>query len=246
MLSKPSEPLISAKHLSFRAGGADILKDVSFEVRAGEIVTLIGPNGSGKTSLLKALLGLAPATGEITRKPDLRIGYVPQNFPRDMSLPMTVGRFARLFADRDAVDAALARVGISSLRERQIARLSGGELARVLLARAIAGRPELLILDEPLAGVDVAGEAALYHLIAEIRDEIGCGVVLVSHDLHVVMAQADRVVCLNGHVCCEGRAEQVVSDPAFAQLFGPRVAGELALYVHRHDHAHSHASTGSA
>ena len=108
----------------------------------------------------------------------------------------------------------------------------------MLLARAIAGRPELLILDEPLAGVDVAGEAALYHLIAEIRDEIGCGVVLVSHDLHVVMAQADRVVCLNGHVCCEGRAEQVVRDPAFAQLFGPRVAGELALYVHRHDHSH--------
>ena len=238
MLSKPFEPLILAKHLSFRAGGADILKNVSFEVRAGEIVTLIGPNGSGKTSLLKALLGLAPATGEIARKPDLRIGYVPQNFPRDMSLPMTVGRFARLFADRDAADAALARVGIASLRERQIARLSGGELARVLLARAIAGRPELLILDEPLAGVDVAGEAALYHLIAEIRDEIGCGVVLVSHDLHVVMAQADRVVCLNGHVCCEGRAEQVVRDPAFAQLFGPRVAGELALYVHRHDHSH--------
>ena len=238
MLSKSSEPLISAKHLSFRAAGTDVLKDVGFEVRAGEIVTLIGPNGSGKTSLLKALLGLAPASGEIVRKPGLRIGYVPQNFPRDMSLPMTVGRFTRLFADRAAVDAALARVGIAPLRERQIARLSGGELARVLLARAIAGRPELLILDEPLAGVDVAGEAALYHLIAQIRDEIGCGVVLVSHDLHVVMAQADRVVCLNGHVCCEGRAEQVVSDPAFAQLFGPRIAGELALYVHRHDHSH--------
>ena len=232
------EPLISAKHLGFRVGGRDVLKDIGFEVRSREIVTLIGPNGSGKTSLLKALLGLAPSTGEIVRKPGLRIGYVPQNFPRDMSLPLTVGRFTRLFADRDAADAALARVGIAALREAQIARLSGGELARVLLARAIAGRPELLILDEPLAGVDVAGEAALYHLIAEIRDEIGCGVVLVSHDLHVVMAQADRVVCLNGHVCCEGRAEQVVSDPAFAQLFGPRVAGELALYVHRHDHSH--------
>ena len=176
MLPQTSEPLISAEHLSFRVAGADILKDVSFEVRPGEIVTLIGPNGSGKTSLLKALLGLAPANGKIVRRPGLRIGYVPQNFPRDMSLPMTVGRFARLFADRDAVDAALARVGIASLRERQIARLSGGELARALLARAIAGRPELLILDEPLAGVDVAGEAALYHLIAEIRDEIGCGV----------------------------------------------------------------------
>jgi zinc transport system ATP-binding protein len=130
-------------------------------------------------------------------------------------------------------------VGIRHLRTRQIVALSGGELARVLLARAIAGKPELLILDEPLAGVDVAGEAALYHLIAEFRDEFGCAVLLVSHDLHVVMAQADRVVCLNGHVCCEGKAEQVVRDPAFAQLFGPRVASELALYVHRHDHSHA-------
>ena len=130
------------------------------------------------------------------------------------------------------------------LTNSQMMALSGGELARVLLARAIAGRPELLILDEPLAGVDVAGEAALYHLIAEIRDELGCGILLVSHDLHVVMAQADRVVCLNGHVCCEGRAEQVVQDPAFAQLFGPRVASELALYVHRHDHSHAGAGHG--
>jgi zinc transport system ATP-binding protein len=233
-----SDPLISAHHLSLSAGTAEILSNVDFEIRAGEIVTLIGPNGSGKTSLLKALLGLVPAKGEIVRKPGLRIGYVPQNFARDRSLPMTVGRFARLFADRAAVDAALERVGITALADHQLATLSGGELARVMLARAIAGKPELLILDEPLAGVDVAGEAALYQLIAQIRDEIGCGIVLVSHDLHVVMAQADRVVCLNGHVCCEGKAEQVVGDPAFAQLFGPRVAGELALYAHRHDHSH--------
>jgi len=230
--------LISATDLSLRSGNTTILDHVDFHVAASEIVTLIGPNGSGKTTLLKALLGLMPARGEIVRKPGLRIGYVPQNFARDRSLPITVGRFARLFADRASVDAALQRVGIAALTDHQIASLSGGELARVMLARAIAGRPELLILDEPLAGVDVAGEAALYHLIAQIRDEIGCGIVLVSHDLHVVMAQADRVVCLNGHVCCEGKAEQVVSDPAFAQLFGPRVAGELALYAHRHDHSH--------
>lgn len=230
--------LISARNLSVRRGAAFILAGVDFDVRAREIVTLIGPNGSGKTTLLKALLGLAAASGEVARKPGLRIGYVPQHFPRDRSMPMTAARFARLFASAADVDRAFRRTGISHLCGHQIASLSGGELARVLLARAIAGRPELLILDEPLAGVDVAGEAALYHLIAEIRDEIGCGVVLVSHDLHVVMAQADRVVCLNGHVCCEGKAEQVVSDPAFAQLFGPRVAGELALYAHRHDHSH--------
>lgn len=235
-------PLLFAKGLSLDAGGASILANVSLSVGAGEIVTLIGPNGSGKTSLLRALLGLAaPVGGEIGRKPGLRIGYVPQHFVRDRSLPMTVGRFARLFAAAGAAGAALERAGAAGLEARQLCSLSGGELARVLLARAIAGRPELLVLDEPLAGVDIAGEAALYRLIAEIRDEIGCGVLLVSHDLHVVMAQADRVVCLNGHVCCEGKAEQVVSDPAFVALFGPRVAGELALYVHRHDHSHPHA-----
>jgi zinc transport system ATP-binding protein len=173
------------------------------------------------------------------RKPGLRIGYVPQNAARDRSLPITVERFLRLYAPDTAVTASQARVGIEHLRTRQVVALSGGEFARVLLARAIAVQPELLILDEPLAGVDVAGEAALYHLIAEIRDDLGCAVLLVSHDLHVVMAQADRVVCLNGHVCCEGRAEQVVRDPAFAKLFGPRVADELALYVHRHDHSHA-------
>jgi len=238
------ELLIAARHLGLRLGGTDILRDVDFEVRAGEIVTLIGPNGSGKTSLLKALLGLAPATGALSRKPGLRIGYVPQHFPRDRSLPITVHGFLRLFAPEEAAAAALRRLGLGHLATRQIVALSGGELARVLLARAIAGKPELLILDEPLAGVDVAGEAALYHLIAEFRDELGCAVLLVSHDLHVVMAQADRVVCLNGHVCCEGKAEQVVRDPAFAQLFGPRVASELALYVHRHDHSHAGSGHG--
>ncbi|HWA91337.1 MAG TPA: metal ABC transporter ATP-binding protein [Rhizomicrobium sp.] len=232
------DPLIAATGLSVRAGQAHILSGVDFAIRAGEIVTLIGPNGSGKTSLLKALMGLMPASGTIRRKPGLRLGYVPQNFPRDRSLPMTVARFLSLYADEAATRDALARVGIAERAGRQLAALSGGELARVQLARAIATRPELLILDEPLAGVDVAGEAALYHLIAELRDERGCGVLLVSHDLHVVMAQADRVICLNGHVCCEGKAEQVVKDPAFAQLFGPRVADELALYVHRHDHSH--------
>jgi zinc transport system ATP-binding protein len=236
-----SEPLIAADRLSFHAGGAHILDRVSLAVHPREIVTLIGPNGSGKTTLLKALLGLVRAEGRISRRPDLKIGYVPQQFERDASLPMTVAGFLGLFAPAKAADAALARVGISQAKNRQLEALSGGELARVLLARAIASRPDLLVLDEPVAGVDVAGEAALYHLIAEIRDELGCGVLLVSHDLHVVMAQADRVVCLNRHICCEGDAHSVVRDPAFVGLFGARAAGELALYAHHHDHAHGPA-----
>jgi len=232
-----SEPLITAKHLSVRAGAMHILNDVSLAIHAREIVTLIGPNGSGKTTLLKALLGLTPCRGEIVRRAGLKIGYVPQQFAPDPSLPITVERFLRLFATPQESAAALGRVGANETRGRQMSALSGGELARVLLARAVAGHPGLLVLDEPLAGVDVVGEAAFYHMIAELRDELGCGILLVSHDLHVVMGKADRVICLNHHVCCEGDAHDVVRDPAFQELFGAR--GELALYPHHHDHAHT-------
>ncbi|HEY0281702.1 MAG TPA: ATP-binding cassette domain-containing protein, partial [Rhizomicrobium sp.] len=174
-----SEPLIAADRLSFHAGGAHILDRVSLAVHPREIVTLIGPNGSGKTTLLKAILGLVRAEGKVSRQPGLKIGYVPQHFERDASLPLTVSGFLGLFAPAKAAASALARVGIAEMKTRQLGALSGGELARVLLARAIAARPDLLVLDEPITGVDVAGEAALYHLIAEIRDEIGCGVLLV-------------------------------------------------------------------
>ena len=232
-----TEPLITATHLSFTAGRLTILSNVSLAIHRGEIVTLIGPNGSGKTTLLKALLGLVRVDGEISRRPGLKIGYVPQQFTPDPSLPLTVNRFVDLFAGRNAGRAALLRVGIAEAGERQLATLSGGEQARVLLARAIASKPDLLVLDEPLAGVDISGEAALYHLIAELRDELSCGILLVSHDLHVVMSKSDRVICLNHHVCCEGDARSVARDPAFIALFGSR--GELAIYPHHHDHAHT-------
>jgi len=231
-----SEPLIAVRHLHVQAGSFEIVKDVSLALHAREIVTLIGPNGSGKTTLLKALLGLIASKGEIMRRPGLKIGYVPQQFAPDLSLPLTVRRFLALFAPPEAGEAALGRVGVSDAAGRQMSTLSGGELARVLLARAIVGRPELLVLDEPLAGVDISGEAALYHLIADLRDEFGCGILLVSHDLHVVMGKADRVVCINRHICCEGDVHTVARDPAFLELFGAR--GELAIYPHLHNHAH--------
>lgn len=234
-----TEPLIAATGITVRAGGTSILDHVSLAVAPREIVTLIGPNGSGKTTLLRAILGLVRSEGSIVRRQGLKIGYVPQQFARDISLPMTVRRFLNLFAPAEAAEAALQRVGIEGSARQQLTALSGGELARVLLARAIAGKPDLLVLDEPLAAVDVSGEVALYHLIAEIRNELGCGVLLVSHDLHIVMGQADRVVCLNRHVCCEGKAHAVVRDPAFLELFGHRAAGELAVYAHHHDHAHA-------
>ncbi len=232
-----NEPLITAKHLKVQAGALHILDDVSLAIHAREIVTLIGPNGSGKTTLLKALLGLIRCWGESTRRAGLKIGDVPQQLVPDLSLPITGPRFIALFAPKEAGRAALQRVGVAESGTRQLSALSGGELARVLLARAIAGKPDLLVLDEPLAGVDISGEAALYHLIAEIRDELGCGILLVSHDLHVVMGKADHIVCLNHHVCCEGDARAVVKDPAFVELFGAR--GELAVYPHHHDHAHT-------
>ncbi len=231
-----SAPLLEGTAISVAKSGAHILDSVSLSIGPREIVVLIGPNGSGKTTLVKALLGLAPHEGEVRRKPGLRIGYVPQNFPRDTSLPMTVGRFLEIYGGGRA---ALARVGVEHLASHQLATLSGGEMARVLLARAIAAKPDLLFLDEPFAGVDISGEAALYALIAELRDEIGCGVLLVSHDLHVVMAQASRVICLNRHVCCQGEAGAVVRDPAFVELFGARMAAELAIYHHHHDHEHA-------
>jgi len=233
-------PLVEAENLSVAAGGAQIIDHVDLSLAAGEIVVLIGPNGSGKTAFIRALRGLGPVRGRVRCRPGLKTGYVPQHFARDHTLPMTVRRFIEVFApnEKGAADAALTRVGIAALANKQVATLSGGEMARVLLARAIVHKPDLLLLDEPFAGVDLSGEAALYRLIAELRDELHCGVLLVSHDLHVVMAEASRVICLNRHICCQGEAGAVIRDPAFVELFGSRIASELALYAHHHDHSH--------
>jgi zinc transport system ATP-binding protein len=234
-------PLVTAENISVSYGGERILDSVSLAVSRGEIVTLIGPNGSGKTTLVRALLGLvALNSGRIVRH-TTRIGYVPQSFARDKSLPMTARRFVAGFGEAGAQDAleALARAGVEETAERQLASLSGGEMARVGLARALLRQPEILFLDEPLSGVDLAGEAALYELIAEVRNETGAAIFLVSHDLHVVMATADRVICLNHHICCEGDAKSVVKDPGFVAMFGPGLAAQLAVYTHHHDHAHA-------
>jgi zinc transport system ATP-binding protein len=236
-----SPPLLAAENVSVTLGGTKILDGVSLSLRSGEIVTLIGPNGSGKTTLVRILLGLIrPDSGRVVRGAE-RIGYVPQFFVRDRSLPMTALRFCLLFSGatrRDAM-AALERTGVAHVAEEPLHALSGGEMARVALARAMLKRPQLLVLDEPLAGVDISGEAALYELIASLRRELSAGILLVSHDLHVVMAAADHVVCLNRHVCCEGDALAVAANPSFIQLFGTAVAKQVALYSHHHDHSHA-------
>ena len=235
--------LIEARHLCVRLGGTEVLHDISLAVEPGEIITVVGPNGSGKSTLLRALLGiLPPAAGRVARAPGLRLGYVPQRLQIDRSMPITVRRFLSLPVRVTDVQAAevLVRVGMDGSATLQMAALSGGQLQRVLLARALLARPQVLMLDEPTQGLDQPGEAAFYRLIEEVRAGTGCAVLMVSHDLHVVMAASDRVVCLNGHVCCEGTPQVVSSAPEYRALFGLGTQGALALYRHEHDHDHAH------
>ena len=235
--------LIAASGLTRGFGGPPVLRDVDFRIDPGEIVTVVGPNGSGKSVLLRLLLGiLRPDRGRVMRKAGLRLGYVPQRLHVDQALPMPVGRFLSLpqrqRADRQL--AVLARVGLPDLRRQQMTTLSGGQFQRVLLARALLAEPELLVLDEPTQGLDQPGVAAFYRLIEEVRAELGCAVLSVSHDLHVVMSASDRVICLNGHVCCEGTPQVVSAAPEYRALFGHGTGGALALYRHLHDHSHDH------
>ena len=235
--------LITAERICVRFGGVEVLHDVSLFVRPGEIVTILGPNGSGKSTLIRALLGIIPvAHGHVARAPGLRLGYVPQKLAVDRSMPMTVRRFLSLpvrVSDAAAAE-VLQRVGVEGLEQRQMAALSGGQFQRVLLARALLSDPQLLILDEPTQGLDQPGEAAFYQLIEAVRQQTGAAVLMVSHDLHVVMAASDRVICLNGHVCCEGTPRVVSNAPEYRALFGLGTKGALALYQHDHDHAHDH------
>ncbi|MCB1505479.1 MAG: metal ABC transporter ATP-binding protein [Hyphomicrobiaceae bacterium] len=233
--------LISARGLTLRRGRRSVLEAVDIDLLPCEIVTLIGPNGAGKTTLVRLLLGLERAEqGEIYRRKDLRIGYVPQRFDIDHALPMTVMRFLSLGLDvsENQIAQTLADVGAGHVIDRQLARLSGGEGQRVVLARALLRQPNLLVLDEPVRGVDATGEAELYTLIGCLRTERGFGVLLVSHDLHVVMAASDRVLCLNRHVCCSGVPTDVARHPEYMRLFGKEVARAFAIYEHHHDHAH--------
>lgn len=235
-----SAVLIEATGLAVTFGERQVLENVDLSLSEREIVTLIGPNGAGKTTLVRTLLGLQrPSTGKLTRRPGLRIGYMPQRVTVDAILPMNVERFLRLGARRrSAVAHTAARLGVSDLLHSPIQGLSGGEMQRVLLARALLRDPQLLVLDEPAQGVDVGLQSAFYRLIRQIRDEQACGVLMVSHDLHLVMAATDRVICLNGHVCCTGRPEAVSRDPAYQRLFGGADTRGLAVYAHDHDHTH--------
>ncbi|MEO0670370.1 MAG: metal ABC transporter ATP-binding protein [Pseudomonadota bacterium] len=235
--------LISVHNLSVAYGANTVLRNVALALEPGEIVTIVGPNGSGKTSLLRAIIGAtAPASGQISLQPDLRVGYVPQRLHIDQTLPITVERFMKLTdrVSRAACATALEAAGVPDLLKRQMSQLSGGQFQRVLLARALINRPDVLLLDEATQGLDQPGSAAFYQQIEAVRNDTGCAVLMISHDLHVVMSASDRVICLNGHVCCEGAPAVVASAPEYRALFGAGTGGALALYRHEHDHEHDH------
>lgn len=237
-----ADPMVRLEDVGIIRDGRWLVRNIVLDVHKGEIVTLIGPNGSGKSTTARLALGtLTPDEGTVQRISNLRTAYVPQKLTIDWTLPLDVERFMQLTGNlpQGMIEDALAMTGAAHLLRAQVRLLSGGEFQRVLLARAFARKPDLLVLDEPVQGVDFAGEIALYKLIAEIRDTLGCGILLISHDLHVVMAATDRVICLNGHICCSGTPKAVASSPQYRALFGDRAASSLAVYEHHHDHSHA-------
>lgn len=224
-----------------------LLQDVSLQLDRGKVVTIIGPNGAGKSTLLRSLVGLMPLSrGAIEKSRELSIGYMPQKINLDPRLPLTVFQFLRLWcSSNDGLEDHLEQVNALHLKDFSIHSLSGGEMQRVLLARALLKDPSLLVLDEPAQGVDVLGQTELYTLIHQIRKERNCGVLLVSHDLHIVMARSDEVICLNRHVCCAGHPRSVSQNPQYHQLFGMPVTEVLAPYTHNHDHRHDDCDEGN-
>ncbi|PZU85172.1 MAG: zinc ABC transporter ATP-binding protein [Shinella sp.] len=239
--TRNNQPLVTLQEAGIRRSGRWLVRGVEFSVAPGEIVTLIGPNGSGKSTSAKMAIGvLKPDEGRVERKPGLRVGYVPQKLAVDWTMPLTVKRLMSLTGPlpESEIKSALEAVGIAHLASAEVQHLSGGEFQRALLARAIARKPDLLVLDEPVQGVDFSGEIALYDLITSIRNSTGCGILLISHDLHVVMAETDTVICLNGHVCCRGTPAAVSQSPEYMRLFGANAGRTLAVYSHDHDHTH--------
>ena len=240
-MNKEKKTLLKLENAGFSKNNKWLVKGVSLEVKQGEIVTLIGPNGSGKSTTAKIALGIYKEIEGKVNKFTNKIGYVPQKISIDWTLPIRVIDFMSLTKEPtdEQINIALNLTGVEHLINKSLGNLSGGEFQRVLIARAIAKQPEVLVLDEPVQGVDFKGEIALYELIKKISEELNCGILLISHDLHVVMSATDFVVCLNGHVCCSGTPQVVAKNDEYQELFGDRASTTLSIYEHKHDHTHS-------
>ena len=234
--------LVELNKVGFKQNNKWLVEGVTLKVEKGKIVTLIGPNGSGKSTTAKIALGIYKNIEGSVEKFTNKVGYVPQKISIDWTLPLRVYDFMLLTEDikDEAIDEALTLTGVTHLKNENLGNLSGGEFQRVLLARAISKKPELLVLDEPVQGVDYTGEIALYELIKKISDTLNCGILLISHDLHTVMTATDHVVCLNGHVCCYGSPIDVAKNNEYKTLFGEQASQILSIYEHKHDHEHSH------
>ena len=233
--------LVKLNEVGIRQNDKWLVKGVSLVVEKGKIVTLIGPNGSGKSTTAKIALGIYKKIEGQVEKYTNNVGYVPQKISIDWTLPLRVNDFMLLTENLkdEAVNEALSLTGVIHLKNKNLGNLSGGEFQRVLLARAISRKPDLLVLDEPVQGVDFTGEIALYELIKKISDTLNCGILLISHDLHTVMSATDHVVCLNGHVCCSGSPSDVARNNEYKALFGEQASQTLSIYEHKHDHVHS-------
>ena len=240
-MSMENNILVKLNNVGFQQNQKWLVQGVSLQVEKGKIVTLIGPNGSGKSTTAKIALGLFKNIEGQVEKFTNNIGYVPQKISIDWTLPLRVRDFMLLTDNltEDVIDEALSLTGVTNLKDKSLGNLSGGEFQRVLLARAISKKPELLVLDEPVQGVDYTGEIALYELIKKISDTLNCGILLISHDLHMVMTATDHVVCLNGHVCCSGSPIDVAKNNEYKALFGEKASQILTTYEHKHDHVHS-------
>ncbi len=241
-MSEKASPLLRLENVCKSYHKNLVLENISFEVNRGETVTLIGPNGAGKSTLMKISLGILEASsGSVHRDASITIGYMPQKVMIDPVLPLSVRDFLYLRPNTsyDDVAEALETVRLSRLSEQPVQGASGGEMQRILLARAILGKPDLLVLDEPVQGIDIMGQQEIYGLIAQIRDETGCGVLMISHDLHLVMASTDQVLCLNRHICCSGSPEFVKDNPEYHAMMGRPMEG-VAIYTHHHDEGHEH------